>query len=123
MAPLTQNERILLHLARGIVEERLAHVRGGTRRLKTYFLSERGLRAVAEIESRLREAPVVVELDGSPKEMRLGAVEERLQRTHGRRPDLLRLVEAIRAGRTAESDLFAATGAAEGPDTPRFIGR
>ena len=163
MAPLTQNERILLHLARhqrfreewevpaevsqegigarleilvnnvsrslkgllsgGIVEERLAHVRGGTRRLKTYFLSERGLRAVAEIESRLREAPVVVELDGSPKEMRLGAVEERLQRTHGRRPDLLRLVEAIRAGRTAESDLFAATGAAEGPDTPRFIER
>ena len=158
--PLSQDERILLHLskfarfrdewdvpaeiaqegigqrldilvnnvsraltslvAKGLVEERLAHVRGRPRRLKTYFLTERGRRSVEDTEGRLRAATAVVELGGSTKEMTLAAVEEALTRTRGRAPELLRLVDAIRAGRTRDADLSEGLGDTAAPLAPRF---
>ncbi|HKZ47999.1 MAG TPA: ATP-binding protein, partial [Thermoplasmata archaeon] len=107
-------------LGEGLVEERLAHVRGRPRRLKAYFLTEKGLRTVEQVERRLRAAKVDVELEGTRKEVALGAVEEHVVRVVGRRPDLLALADAVREGKTRDADLRAATGGEVAPARPTF---
>lgn len=108
-------------LSAGLVEERLAHMRGMARRRKSYFLTERGRRALDALERRLRATAVDVEIGGSRKEVPLAHLEETIARRVGRRPDLLTLVEALRAGRTREEDLAATASGGSAPTLAAFV--
>ncbi len=91
----------------GLVSDRLAHVRGAPKRRRAYFLTEKGRGAAQSIRSDVLKRPVVVELEGSARQMPLEEALRLLSTKAGVTPSLSDAVEVAGRNEIIAAEAFA----------------
>ncbi|TFG70414.1 MAG: tetratricopeptide repeat protein [Methanomassiliicoccus sp.] len=79
--------------AEGLVNGRLAHVRGAPRRRKTYFLTDKGHKAAHSIRDQLLKGRLIFEENGRTVEISLSEISDRLSKGRGGAIPFLYLVD------------------------------
>ncbi len=79
--------------AEGLVNGRLAHVRGAPKRRKTYFLTEKGHQTAHSIRDQLLKGRVIFEENGRTVEINLSEISDRLSTGRGGTIPFLNLVD------------------------------
>ncbi len=78
----------------GLVEDRLAHIRGAPKRRRAYFLTEKGMKSAQTVKSDISKRPVSLEHDGKAVEVQLEEAVRRIGSTAGVNLSFLDAVDA-----------------------------